>query len=182
MSKDIHFVNNQGPIAITTEAQISRASILGKLVEIIASTEVEQLDMKRVPAEIEHKIEFNDLLSHRHLITNFIDNALMIDKSMEELNQTILNGSTKLKRQMKLFYMEALHDFSISTDPIDLDKLKTHSDDIVRSVIALTTKQVVKSSNVLDGYFEEDIHLGVSLITSYSIIECVVLENPNDYN
>ena len=87
----------------------------------------------------------------------------------------------RLKIQMKLFYFEALASQSISTNPFDISTLREKSDAVVKQVLELTDQLVRSSSDVQDGFFSEDISYGVALVTSYSIIECVVLENPNDH-
>lgn len=182
MSKGVTFHDNKGPVTIIDESASARPSILGKLIEIIATSNQEAIDLDRIPAEIDQKIKFNDLSNNKWIIEEYIKSSLLIDESIETLNQTILNGSTKLKRQMKMFYNRALEKYSISISPIDLEKLKLNSDHIVSEVISLTKRFVKNSTDLKQGYFEEDIDYGVSLITSYSIIECIVLENPNDHN
>ncbi|MDY7539161.1 hypothetical protein RGU72_12950 [Undibacterium sp. 5I1] len=182
MSQDINFNHNSGAINILNEASIPRATILGVLIEIIASGEHEPMNLARIPAEIENKIKFNDLIFYRWVVDEYISNSLLVDGSMTSLNQIILNGSTKLKRQMKHFYLEALAKYSIGTKPFDLNKLKINSDNVIKEVIALAKKFVTASNNLKDGYFVEDIDHGIALIVSYSIIECIVLENPNDHN
>lgn len=182
MSKGVTFINNNGPVTILDEGDSARPSILGKLIEIIATTGQAEINLDRNPAEIDVKINFNDLTSHKWLIDEYIQSSLLIDESIEALNQTILNGSTKLKRQMKAFYNRALDKYSITRSPFDLEKLKLNSDSIVDEVISSTKRFVKSSADLKQGYFEEDIDYGVSLITSYSIIECIVLENPNDHN
>ncbi|WP_428820964.1 hypothetical protein [Microbulbifer sp. MCCC 1A16149] len=182
MGAGVVFENNQGPITVKNDSQVARATILGKLIEIIATSDSERIDLDRDPAEIEVKISFNDINNHRWLIDEYVDNSSMVDESISLLNKLINNGSTKLKRQMKLFYFSALSNYNISTSPFDLPKLKSKSDDIVREVINQTTEFVKSSSDLKDGYFDEDINFGVALIVSYSIIECIVLENPNDHD
>ncbi|WP_394754779.1 hypothetical protein [Crenothrix sp.] len=182
MTKGVTFNGNTGPITVLNNTGIPRPSILGKLIEIIAIGSCNNLSLNRIPADIEEKIHFNNLYKYNWLIKEFISSSLLIEESIQELNQTILNGSTKLKKQMKLFYFKALNKFSINTSPVDLDKLKLHSDSIVEEVISLTINFVKSSTDLKDGYFEEDIEQGVALIISYSIIECIVLENPNDHN
>lgn len=182
MPKGVTFEVNNGPVTVINENSVPRASILGKLIEIIATGNSDRLDLDRIPAEIEHKVEFNNLIKYKWLVDEFIGSSLLIDDSILELNRTILNGSTKLKRQMKLFYLKSLAKFSIVTKPFDLEMFIYHSDDVVHEVIHLVTKFVKSSSDLKSGYFEEDIENGVALIVSYSIIECIVLENPNDYD
>lgn len=182
MLKGVTFSDNLGPVTILNESSPARPSILGKLIEIIATSDQTETNLNRDPAEIEVKISFNDLTGHKWLIKEYVKSSLLIDESIEALNQTILNGSTKLKRQMKLFYNRALEKYSIETKPFNLDKLRKNSDLIVEEVISSTKRFVKGSADLGQGYFEEDIEYGVSLITSYSIIECIVLENPNDHN
>lgn len=182
MSTGVTFEGNNGPVTIINENSAPRASIIGRLIEIIAIGNRESLSLDRIPAEIEHKVQFNDLKKFQWLVDEYVESSLLINESVRELNQTILNGSTRLKRQMKLFYVKALNKFDVTIRPFDLEKLRAHSDEIVQEVINLTTRFVKSSSDLKDGFFEEDLENGVTLITSYSIIECVVLENPNDHN
>jgi len=182
MSKGVTFKDNLGPVNINNENRVARSSILGKLVEIIATSNTESCNLSRDPAEIEIKINFNDLVTHRWLVDEYVDNSVLIDSSITQLNQLINNGSTKLKRQMKMFYRNALSDFGISSKPFDLTKLKAQSDNIVQRVMSLSSEFVRASSDLQAGYYDEDINFGIALITSYSIIECIVLENPNDHN
>jgi hypothetical protein len=182
MSKGVTFKDNLGPVNISNENRVARSSILGKLVEIIATSNTESCNLSRDPAEIEIKINFNDLVTHRWLVDEYVDNSVLIDSSITQLNQLINNGSTKLKRQMKLFYRNALSDFRVNSKPFDLNKLKAQSDNIVERVMSLSSEFVRASSDLQVGYYDEDINFGIALITSYSIIECIVLENPNDHN
>ena len=182
MGKGVTLERNTGPVTINNSEISSRATILGKLIEIIASSDCENVDLDRVPAEVEHKIQFNDLKTHKWLIDEYVASSLLVDESILELNQKILNGSTKLKRQMKMFYHNSLVKYSVQTNPFDLGALKSNSDNIAAEVIDLATDFVKKSSDLKNGYYDEDIDYGVALITSYSIIECVVLENPNDHD
>ena len=182
MPPGVTFDNNHGPVTVINESAILRPSIVGKLIEIIAAGNCDRVSLDRIPAKIEYKIDFNNLKKYRWLVDAFVGSSLLIEDSILELNQTIMNGSTKLKRQMKLFYYEALVKFSINTKPFDLTKLKECSDEVVKEVIALVSKFVKSSADLKEGYYEEDISSGVALIVSYSIIECIVLENPNDHN
>lgn len=117
MSKGVTFNGNKGPVTIIDEGGSARPSILGKLIEIIATTGQAEINLDRDPAEIDVKINFNDLTSHKWLIDEYIQSSLLIDESIEALNQTILNGSTKLKRQMKAFYNRARTNIR-SADPL----------------------------------------------------------------
>ncbi|WP_287145776.1 hypothetical protein [Aeromonas sp.] len=182
MGQGVSFKDNNGPVYIETDRRISRSSILGQLIEIIAKAETISVDLTREPADVENKIQFNDLKSRRWIIMEYIENSILVDHSIVQLNRMIPDGSTKLKRQMKLFYRDALSQFGIEQLPRDIEKLRTHSDNIVSCVLKLTGDFVRSSSDLQSGFYDEDIDFGVALIASYSIIECIVLENPNDYD
>ena len=182
MSKGVVFNNNKGPVTVKNENKTPRSSILGKLIEIVAIGSTEKINLDRVPADIEVKIEYNNLNSYKWVVEEYIGESLLIDESIKELNQTILNGSTRLKRQMKLFYNKALGEHAISTSPFDIEKLKLFSDEVVKEVMRLASEFVQDSNDLKEGYFQEDVDHGVALITSYSVIECIVLENSNDHN
>lgn len=140
------------------------------------------MDLDRIPAAVDEKICFNNLKRNRWLINDFVESSLLMEESITELNQKVLNGSTKLKRQMRLYYRKSLAKYSIETNPIDMPKLQVCSDEVVDNVISLVSDLVKSSSSIKNDVFEEDIDYGVALITSYSIIECIVMENPNDHN
>jgi hypothetical protein len=93
-----------------------------------------------------------------------------------------MNGSTKFKRQMKQFYLESLDKFNIEIKPVNMEKLRDNSDNIIQEVINKTKIFLNKSAYINDAIYQEDIEYGITLITSYSIIECVVLETPNVNN
>lgn len=174
----VQFDNNQGHITIHAGSEgVPRPSVLGRLVELIALGSCENNSLDRLPSEIESKISFNDLNSCRWVVDQYIESSLLIDESIRELNRVILNGGMKLKRQMNAFYKASLSKYSISTKPFDLVKLRACSDEIVMDVIERTRDLIRGSSDLQEGFFVEDIEYGVSVIVSYSIIECVVLEN-----
>lgn len=182
MGGSVVFKDNNGPVNIETDRRIARASVLGKLIEIIATSGTAPVDLTREPSETERKIVFNNLNTQQWIIKEYIRNALLVDGSITQLNKMISGGSTKLKRQMNIFYCKALAEFRILKFPDDLDRLREHSDQIVAKVIVYVEDFVRSSSDLQDGFYDEDIEFGVVLITSYSIIECIVLENPNDHN
>ncbi|TMP77209.1 hypothetical protein CWC05_20585, partial [Pseudoalteromonas ruthenica] len=72
MSKGVTFKDNLGPVNINNENRVARSSILGKLVEIIAISNTESCNLSRDPAEIEIKINFNDLVTHRWLVDEYV--------------------------------------------------------------------------------------------------------------
>ncbi|MGR5412837.1 hypothetical protein ACPV5T_04705 [Vibrio astriarenae] len=179
---DVVFDNNRAPVEINTDKKVRRSTVLGKLIEIIASENEERQDLKRDPAEVLNKIEHNQLITYKWLVDSYIENSILVDSSMRQLNKDINGGTTKLKRQMNIFYRESLAKFQIATRPVDLGKLRELADFVVEDIMKRAKSFVNNSSDLGDGYFDEDISWGIELVTSYSIIECIVLENPNVNN
>ncbi|WP_324690405.1 hypothetical protein U0O11_12840 [Cobetia sp. D5] len=182
MSGDITFTDNKAPITIRNESSIRRPTVIGKLIEIIATNSATADDLRREPADIEVKIKLNDLKRSKRYLKDYRGESLLVDDSIKELNRNIMNGGRKLKRQMKDFYTDSLCKYSIEIDPFDLNKLRENSDNIVEDVAHATMVFVKNSSDLQDGYFEEDIVFGVNLIVGYSIVECIVMENPHDHD
>ncbi|ENX4857526.1 TPA: hypothetical protein I7295_24705 [Vibrio parahaemolyticus] len=182
MGGEVIFKDNHAPIDIKTETKVRRSTVLGKLIEIIASGNEEGQDLTRDPAEIDKKIDHNQLTTYRWLVDSYIENSILVDSSMLQLNKDINSGTTKLKRQMNRFYRESLAKFQIATRPVDLEKLRTNADFVVEDIMKRATNFVHSSLDLGEGYYDEDISWGIELVTSYSIIECIVLENPNDNN
>ncbi|EKQ6337256.1 hypothetical protein [Pseudomonas aeruginosa] len=174
----VQFDGNQGAVTIINDTKsVPRPSILGRLVEIIALGDCDSRSLDRLPSEIEEKIDFNDLKRCRWVVDQYVESSILIGESVKELNRTILNGGTKLKRQMNNFYKTSLAKFSVLGRTFNLTKLRECSDDIVMDVIQQTKEYVKSSSSLMEGYYAEDIDFGVNLIVSFAIIECVVLEN-----
>ncbi|HFW2045821.1 TPA: hypothetical protein ACIBFR_004811, partial [Salmonella enterica subsp. enterica serovar Typhimurium] len=66
--------------------------------------------------------------------------------------------------------------------PFNIEVIRKNSDNIIDNVIRSAQETVSSCSNLDAEFLQEDIDYGIRMIVSYSIIECIVLENPNDYN
>ena len=82
MAGGVVFKDNNGPVSIASDRRIARASILGKLIEIIATSEPAPVDLTREPSETERKMVFNNLNTHLWIIKKYIENALLVDGSI----------------------------------------------------------------------------------------------------
>ncbi|CNE88025.1 Uncharacterised protein [Yersinia enterocolitica] len=178
----VNFEKNYGPITISNQSTVARVSVVGQLIEIISQAEMVYTNLNRIPSEIDVKIKFNDLKRNKWIAELYKQDSLVIDESIKALDLIIPRGSEKLKRQMKSFYKQALGKYNIDNDVFNLDNLRLHSDNIIDYVLNATRELVDNCSNLSSGVLKEDFEYGVQLVTSYSIIECVVLENPNDHN
>lgn len=183
MSGSVYFDNNQAPVRINQLAAPKRPSVIGKLIELLAVNFDEDIDLSRSPVDVKEKIQFNDLKTHQWLFDSYAENSVLVEKSISELDLNIHNGSKKLKKQIRRFYRKALSDLEILTpDGLDLAILRQRSSEVIDDVFAMTKAIVEGSSDLLAGFYQEDINLGVELIVTHSIVECIVLENPNDYD
>ncbi|EPG8552079.1 hypothetical protein P5H05_004735, partial [Klebsiella pneumoniae] len=104
------------------------------------------------------------------------------DESIKTLDSIILNGSAKLKRQFRGYYNAALGLYGLYEKPFNIEVVRKNSDNIIDDVIRAAQETVSSCSNLDSEFLQEDIDNGIRMIVSYSIIECIVLENPNDYN
>ncbi|UAN48679.1 hypothetical protein KGP17_20380 [Serratia sp. JSRIV001] len=182
MKSGVNFDNNHGPVTILNKPNVIRASVVGQLVEILSQANSISDNLSRVPAEIDLKINFNDLKRNRWIAELYKQDSLIVDESIRSLDLLIPRGSEKLKRQMKGFYKQALGRFSVQGGVLELERVKVNSDNIIDEVIKYTRDLIDDCSNINSGIYKEDIDYGIQLIVSYSIIECVILENPNDHN
>ncbi|MBI6181836.1 hypothetical protein AB6849_08170 [Serratia proteamaculans] len=182
MSSGVDFHNNSGPVYIDNQPRQVRASVVGKLIEIISTYEAGNQNLYRTVSDIDLKISFNDLKRNRWIAELYKEDAILVDESIKTLDSIILNGSAKLKKQFRGFYNEALGRYGLHEKPINLELLRNNSDNIIDDVIKSTLRMIGSCQNLDSEFLQEDVDNGVRMIVSYSIIECVVLENPNDYN
>ncbi|EJG2210945.1 MULTISPECIES: hypothetical protein [Proteus] len=182
MSAGVTFERNNGPVYIQNQPKQVRASVLGKLIEIMSQAPETEQNLQRESSNIDLKIQFNDLKRNRWIAELYREDAILVDESIKTLDSLILNGSTKLKRQFKRFYNTALGRYGVYSKPFVIDIIKNNSDNIIDDVLS-ATKDMISTCSELDSEFlQEDIDSAICMIISYSIIECVILENPNDYD
>ncbi|EMY7636973.1 hypothetical protein ABCT75_000983 [Citrobacter freundii] len=182
MSSGVSFHDNIGPVLINNQPRVLRASVIGKLIEIISSSEGGGQSLRRTASEINGKISFNDLKRNRWVAELYKEDALLVDNSVKTLDSIIYQGSVKLKRQFRNYYNAALGRYGLYEKPYDMSIIKKNSDNIVDEVVFLAQETVNSCSDLGTEFLQEDIDYGIRMIVSYSIIECIVLENPNDYN
>lgn len=182
MSSGIIFDNNKGAVYIENQPKQLRASVIGKLIAIMSQFPETDQNLQRDSSDIDLKIQFNDLKRNRWIAELYREDAILIDESIKTLDSLILNGSVKLKKQFRRFYNAALGRYGLYDKPFSIDVIKKNSDNIVDDILN-STRQMLNSCSELDSEFlQEDIDAAIFMILSYSIIECIVLENPNDYN
>ncbi|WP_312692198.1 hypothetical protein [Kosakonia sp.] len=182
MSSGVNFNDNTGPVHITNQPRVLRASVIGKLIEIISNPIGSGQSLNRTASNIDVKISFNDLKRNRWVAELYKEDALLVDESIKTLDSIILNGSVKLKRQFRGYYNAALGRYGLYEKPFNIEVVRKNSDNIIDDVIRSTQETVSSCSNLDSEFLQEDIDNGIRMIVSYSIIECIVLENPNDYN
>lgn len=182
MASGVNFNDNTGPVLINNQPRVLRASVIGKLIEIISNSIGGTPSLNRTASNIDVKILFNDLKRNRWVAELYKEDSLLIDDSIKTLDSIIYNGSTKLKRQFRNYYNIALGRYGLYGKPFDIDIIRKNSDNIIDEVIFSAQETVSSCSNLGVEFLQEDIDHGIRMIVSYSIIECIVLENPNDYN
>ncbi|HGB4907498.1 TPA: hypothetical protein ACIVLA_004426 [Salmonella enterica subsp. enterica serovar Typhimurium] len=182
MTSGVNFKDNTGPVHIINQPRVLRASVIGKLIEIISNPVGGEQSLNRKASNIDVKISFNDLKRNRWVVELYKEDALLVDESIKTLDTIILNGSVKLKRQFRGYYNTALGLYGLYEKPFNIEVIRKNSDNIIDNVIRSAQETVSSCSNLDAEFLQEDIDYGIRMIVSYSIIECIVLENPNDYN
>ncbi|WP_182074551.1 MULTISPECIES: hypothetical protein [unclassified Serratia (in: enterobacteria)] len=182
MTSGVNFNDNNGPVLINNQPRVLRASVIGKLIEIIANPVGVVQSINRTPSNIDAKISFNDLKRNRWVAELYKEDALLVDNSIKTLDSIIYNGSVKLKRQFRTYYNTALGKYGIYEKPFNIEIIRKNSDNIIDDVVFSAQEIVSSCSDLGVEFLQEDIDYGIRIIVSYSIIECIVLENPNDYN
>ncbi|EER7814347.1 hypothetical protein F1B14_004978, partial [Escherichia coli] len=95
MGSGVNFNNNTGPVHINNQPRMLRASVIGKLIEIISNSVGSEQNLNRIASNIDVKIEFNDLKRNRWVAELYKEDALLVDESIKTLDAIILNGSVK---------------------------------------------------------------------------------------
>ncbi|EDH3232355.1 hypothetical protein GPA64_000265, partial [Salmonella enterica] len=95
MTSGVNFKDNTGPVHIINQPRVLRASVIGKLIEIISNPVGGEQSLNRKASNIDVKISFNDLKRNRWVAELYKEDALLVDESIKTLDTIILNGSVK---------------------------------------------------------------------------------------
>ena len=68
------------------DSSTSRASVIGKLIEIISNSVGSEQNLNRIASNIDVKIEFNDLKRNRWVAELYKEDALLVDESIKTLD------------------------------------------------------------------------------------------------
>lgn len=152
MTSGVNFKDNTGPVHIINQPRVLRASVIGKLIEIISNPVGGEQSLNRKASNIDVKISFNDLKRNRWVAELYKEDALLVDESIKTLDTIILNGSVKLKRQFRGYYNTALGLYGLYEKPFNIEVIRKNSDNIIDNVIR-SAQETVSSCSNLDAEF-----------------------------
>lgn len=183
--KRVGIGNNYGIVNIGngTQSGTSRMSVIARVIKSLAESSNDDCEVSRVETdyEIEEKLEYNNLQEYAYLIDDYYEKYALITERSFRVAESERPGSTeKIFRQVNAFYRRALYRRDGRNLENRMQVIRNHADEIVEEVIA-KVKDMVASSPELSVYMEEDVELGAGCIVGYSIIECQVLEKPDNF-
>ena len=180
MNPDVYIENSYGPIKISPRAVSIQHTITGKLVRILATSEM-QPDYKRgrsIPPDIQYKIEYNNLVSEKWAIVKYTGYGEAIENAYVQVETEVVNGKAKALSKVNDFYLQALGKFEIDILNMDINKLRLHSDEIFKIVTSSLHDYLLDNDVSLSNISHEELDTGINLIVAHGFVECLVLEEP----
>jgi uncharacterized protein with ACT and thioredoxin-like domain len=153
-------------------------SIIAEVVNIIAGLPNADLLIcsgNILPAEVQVKIEYNNLQKSKNIIATYKDAAQQLEDILNILEQQKPRSKEKLLAIVKDCYAEQLGIF-LNGGAKDIAVIQQASDAILENIRCNLRQRVMESSNLQA--FNEDVDLAVRLIIADAFISCIVLENP----
>jgi hypothetical protein len=177
---------NAREVNLNVEQKIVRElpSFLGKLIAVFSQQSLSEYakgERRTLPAEVSEKIEYNKLSENHRAIVDYLKHSLVLEKAYLGVEQTNADARYLVRRRAGIEYDAVVqngikHDLHLG--PQRIEYVKLNADVIVDQVVA----------RLLDGYkasseikVEHEIaHLAVSLVVADAVVECEVLERPNN--
>ena len=180
MNPDVYIERSYGPINISPRAVSIQHTITGKLVRILATSEMqpEYNRGRSIPPDIQSKIEYNNLVSEKWTIVKYTGYGEAIENAYVQVEAEVVNGKSKALSKLNDFYLQALGKFDIDIQKIDINKLRLHSDDIFQAVTSSLHDYLLKNDASLSTISHEELDTGINLIVAHGFVECLVLEAP----
>jgi hypothetical protein len=169
---------------VKVEQQISRElpSFLGRLILTFSEEGLAEYGKgarRSLPPEVSDKIKYNYLPSDHHIIQEYRQYVLLLEKAYHGVEQRNADARYLVRRKAEIAYEAEVQLEDRDAAPRRISKLEHVRLNAVRIV-----ENVIK--RLLDDYklsgdikVEEEIaHLAVSLVVADAIVECQVLESP----
>jgi hypothetical protein len=159
-------------------------SLLGEVIAKFSEEGLSAYGQERPCAlrpEIVDKIQFNCLPQNHHVIRDYQRHVLILEKCYEGVEQRNADARYLVHRKAGIVYQEVLWAACNEAAVPDSQKLvfiRQNAASLVSTVVDRLLKGFELSSST--PVHEEAAHLAVSLIVADAVIECEVLERPED--
>lgn len=159
-------------------------SFLGKVIVFFSMqtlSEYAKGSRRTLQSEVGHKIEYNRLSKSHRAIVNYLRYSLVIEQAYLGVEQTNADARRLVLYKAGVVYDEVVRS-GLKSDPRPklqrIEYIRENADIIVDQVIARLLDDYKASSETK--VEQETAHLAVSLVVADAVVECEVLEKPND--
>lgn len=173
-------------INLFVEQQVNRElpSYLSKVVVSLSSDLVSYgVEAKReLPPEVADKLRYNDFPPRHTIITDYAKHVSFLDAAYRGVEQNNGDARRMVRRRAASVYQEALLALCESEKVHHSkaqDLARQHAVKLVRTVIS-TLRNESEATSLAAGVMRETADLAISLIVADAVIECEVLERPDD--
>lgn len=173
-------------INLTIERQVKRElpSHLSNVVVALSSDLVGYgAEVKReLPPEVADKLRYNDFPARHPIITDYAKHVNFLDAAYRGVEQNNGDARRMVRRRAAGVYQEAILALCESEQVHHSkarDLARKHAVKLVKTVIA-TLKNESEATSLAAGVMRETADLAISLIVADAVIECEVLERPDD--
>ncbi|UPG89507.1 hypothetical protein L2Y96_19235 [Luteibacter aegosomaticola] len=137
--------------------------------------------MRTLPPEVSVKLAYNDFPSAHYIITDYSKYSSVLESAYSGAEQRNDDARRMVRRRAAVAYMEQLHKLCdlLELKPADAHAVaRAHAVSLVLAVVEVMLADFSSGSSVT--VMQETAHLAVSLIVADAVIECEVLERPDD--
>lgn len=178
---------NAREVNLTIEQKIVRElpSFLGKLIAVFSQQSLSEYakgGRRKLPAEVSEKIEYNKLSQNHRAIVDYLRHSFVLEKAYLGVEQTNADARYLVRRRAGVEYDAVVQNglrHNLPLEPQRVEYVKLNADLIVDQVIARLL-DVYKASGETQKVEHETAHLAVSLVVADAVVECEVLERPNN--
>jgi hypothetical protein len=171
---------NAETINVGIQQQAELSSFLGHVVVSFSHSQQSLSDYgvgghRSVPPDVAVKIEYNSFPANHRLLRDWTRHAYVLEQTYLGVEQQNADARYLVRRRAAEAYESLLDAVSIKER---MSYVRTNASELVKQVVSQLLADYKKSSN--DKVEEEMAHLAVSLIVADAIVECEVLERPED--
>jgi len=144
--------------------------------------DVEEIDKRKLPPEIEEKISFNNVITYKqHIETNYSENGFYLDAAYDALDSDTPGRRKLFLRYINQLYITVLGEYIKKNHPQDkLSIIRTHADSILVEVINRLLIRISSNTKTIEHISSENIENIVIAVVCHAFVDCKVLENPNN--